>query len=109
MLAETVAVEDEPEDDDDDGGPHCLDRDLRPPKRRVLRSADPTHDELPTARLVGTPQGIGPAAPNDRRHARPEELGTERGDELRYSDPGDQHAVEIADQEPRKERGDDGK
>ena len=51
--------------------------------------------------FVGTAQGVGLAPRQHRRHAGPEELGAERRNERGNADPGDQHAVEVADQNSR--------
>ena len=81
VLAEAVAVEDEPQHDADRRRPHRLDRDLRPPAGRILLAADAPDEEDPDARLVDAAQRIGLAARDHRRHAGPEELRAERRDE----------------------------
>ena len=64
----------------------------------------PADQHLPDRALLGAAQRIGLAAGEHGRHAVPEELRAERRDERRDADLGDQHAVDEADQDARRER-----
>ena len=109
VLAEPVAGEDEPEKADDERRPQRLDRDLLQPGDARHRSERSPDDPLPDRALLGAAQRVGLAARQHRRHARPEELGSERRHERRDADLGDDHAVDEADQDSRREAGDHGK
>ena len=108
VLAESVPIEDKPEKADDNRRPQRLDRDLRQPGS-IHRSEGTSNDPLPDRALIGAAQRIGLAPGQDRRHAGPEELGSERGHERRDADLRDNDAIDESDQDSRRQAGDDGK
>ncbi|MBN9578375.1 MAG: DUF885 domain-containing protein [Alphaproteobacteria bacterium] len=103
VLAEAVTVEDEPHDHDDDQRPEGLDRDLGHPVD-AGGSKGPADQHRPDRALLGAAERVGAAAREHCRHAVPEELRAERGDEGRDADLGDEHAVDEADDDAGKEK-----
>ncbi len=106
VLAEAVAVQDEPQEDHDDRGPQRLQRQLMDPVRCAGAGKGTADDPLPHRALLGATQGIGLAAREHGRHAVPEELGGERRHEGGDADLGDEDAVDEADHHPGAERDD---